>query len=304
MSVKTVLSILSHVVHGYVGNRSTVFPLQYSGWDVDAIDTTNFSNHPAYGTFQGKASSPELVESLFEGISDIIDADWDYNMILTGYAPNEAVLKVIHQKVGAIFQKATTRPVWVLDPVLGDNGKLYVLEKVVPVYRAILSSGNVTVVTPNQFEFELLSDTPISSWESLATAFDRFHQHYDVPYVVLSSVILDNRMYSVGFTAAKPKNKIFYIPIDKIDCNFNGCGDLFAALLANAFYSNDSVLTPRVLSDVVVKLTKILNHSYDCEKQITGSNDIKLVKDIRIVSLRHVLLLDNGNDLADAATYL
>lgn len=302
--MKTVLSILSHVVHGYVGNRSAVFPLQYSGWDVDAIDTTNFSNHPGYGTFKGKPSSPELIESLFEGISDIINAERDYDMILTGYAPNEAVLKVIHRNVRAIFQKAHTRPVWVLDPVLGDNGKLYVLEEVVPAYKDILASGYVTVVTPNQFEFELLSGTPVSSWESLVDAFEKFNQQYNVPYVVLSSVILDNRMYSVGFTAAEPKNKIFYIPIDKIDCNFNGCGDLFAALLANAFYSNKSILTPRVLSDVVIKLTKILNHSYDCEKLITGSNKIKLIKDIRIVSLREVLLLDNGNDLVDAAKYL
>lgn len=302
--MKTVLSILSHVVHGYVGNRSTVFPLQYSGWDVDTIDTTNFSNHPGYGMFKGKASSPELIESLFDGISDIIGADKDYDMILTGYAPNEAVLKVIHWKVGAIFQKAHNRPVWVLDPVLGDNGKLYVLEKVIPVYKDILASGYVTLVTPNQYEFEWLSGTPVTTWDSLVTAFEKFHQQYDVPYVVLSSVILDNRMYSVGFTAAEPKNKIFYIPIDKIDCNFNGCGDLFAALLANAFYSNKSILSPRVLSDVVIKLTKILNLSYNCEKLITGLNEIKLVKDIRIVSLRDVLLLDNGNDLVDAAKYL
>ena len=29
-----VLSIQSHVVHGYVGNKSAVFPLQLHGFDV------------------------------------------------------------------------------------------------------------------------------------------------------------------------------------------------------------------------------------------------------------------------------
>lgn len=33
-AVKRVLSIQSHVVHGYVGNRCAVFPLQLLGFDV------------------------------------------------------------------------------------------------------------------------------------------------------------------------------------------------------------------------------------------------------------------------------
>jgi pyridoxine kinase len=40
-----VLSIQSHVVAGYVGNRSAVFPLQLLGIETDAINTCQFSNH-------------------------------------------------------------------------------------------------------------------------------------------------------------------------------------------------------------------------------------------------------------------
>jgi hypothetical protein len=40
-----VLSIQSHVVSGYVGNRCAVFPLQLLGFDVDFVNTVNFSNH-------------------------------------------------------------------------------------------------------------------------------------------------------------------------------------------------------------------------------------------------------------------
>jgi pyridoxine kinase len=64
---RRVLSIQSHVVHGYVGivnilfhllfisretyghllpgNKAATFPLQLLGWDVDAINTVQFSNH-------------------------------------------------------------------------------------------------------------------------------------------------------------------------------------------------------------------------------------------------------------------
>jgi pyridoxine kinase len=40
-----ILSIQSHVVHGYVGNRCATFPLQLLGWEVDQINTVQFSNH-------------------------------------------------------------------------------------------------------------------------------------------------------------------------------------------------------------------------------------------------------------------
>ncbi len=40
-----VLSIQSSVVYGYVGNKSATFPLQVLGFDVDPINTCQFSNH-------------------------------------------------------------------------------------------------------------------------------------------------------------------------------------------------------------------------------------------------------------------
>ena len=40
-----VLSIQSHVVHGYVGNKCAVLPLQLHGFDVDPINSVQFSNH-------------------------------------------------------------------------------------------------------------------------------------------------------------------------------------------------------------------------------------------------------------------
>jgi pyridoxine kinase len=72
-TTKRVLSIQSHVVHGYVGNypqssalvvcssagdspsellgnKAATFPLQLLGWDVDAVNTVQFSNHA--GEFQ------------------------------------------------------------------------------------------------------------------------------------------------------------------------------------------------------------------------------------------------------------
>lgn len=42
-SKRRVLSIQSHVVSGYVGNKAAVFPLQLLGFDVDVINSVQFS---------------------------------------------------------------------------------------------------------------------------------------------------------------------------------------------------------------------------------------------------------------------
>ena len=71
-----VLTIQSHTVHGYVGNRCAVFPLQLlgtlqrisrvvrcytllvraalaAGFEVEAINSVQFSNHTGYASFKG-----------------------------------------------------------------------------------------------------------------------------------------------------------------------------------------------------------------------------------------------------------
>ena len=37
--------------YGYVGNKSAVFPLQLLGFDVDPINSVQFSNHTGYPSF-------------------------------------------------------------------------------------------------------------------------------------------------------------------------------------------------------------------------------------------------------------
>lgn len=46
--IPRLLSIQSHTVHGYVGNKAATFPLQCLGFNVDAVNTITLSNHPAY----------------------------------------------------------------------------------------------------------------------------------------------------------------------------------------------------------------------------------------------------------------
>jgi pyridoxine kinase len=122
----------------------------------------------------------------------------------------------------------------VLDPVMGDDGALYVAEEVVPIYKSIIPLADI--ILPNQFEAELLSGYKIESIEGIKVCLRKLHQMYRVTHIVISSLRLASHpgvVLCCGSTAAtsslEPRPFMIEAPI--IDGSFVGTGDLFAALL-------------------------------------------------------------------------
>ncbi|XP_042023125.1 pyridoxal kinase-like, partial [Salvia splendens] len=118
-----VLSIQSHTVQGYVGNKSAVFPLQLLGYDVDPINSFQFSNHTGYPTFKGQR--PTLG---FDRGHNLLF----YTHLLTGYIGSVSLNTVVRvvDKLRSVCQPWT----YFCDPVLGDEGKLYVPEELLYLY--------------------------------------------------------------------------------------------------------------------------------------------------------------------------
>ena len=110
-------------------------------------------NHTGYRHWTGTKASAQEIYDLFQGLKDnYID---DYDMMLSGYVPGaEGVLAVgkIAKELGQINTFHPGKFFWVLDPVMGDNGKIYVSEDVVPAYKSLLPYADLVI--PNQFEAE------------------------------------------------------------------------------------------------------------------------------------------------------
>ncbi|SBT38525.1 pyridoxal kinase, putative (PDXK) [Plasmodium ovale wallikeri] len=64
-----------------------------------------------------------------------------------------------HHEECLIENLVDQRYFWMCDPVMGDHGRLYVDSDVVGVYKNFIS--HVDIITPNQFELELLCDIKI-----------------------------------------------------------------------------------------------------------------------------------------------
>ncbi|KAM0271426.1 hypothetical protein ACHAQH_009080 [Verticillium albo-atrum] len=234
-----VLAVASHVVSGNVGNKIAVFTLQSLGCEVAALNTVQFSNHTGYRQWTGTKVTAQEIESLYEGLKNSYLDDFD--MMLSGYIPGaEAVAEV--GRIGKDLREkanADSTPgsfFWVLDPVMGDNGKLYVAEEVVPAYQALVEYADL--VLPNQFEAELLSGVKITDMDSLKKAIQVLHERYRIPHVVITSVSIPssdqppNHLSVVGSTMTSDgRPRLFKIVFPAIDCYFSGTGDMFAALM-------------------------------------------------------------------------
>ena len=119
--MKNVLSIQSHVVYGYAGNKSATFPMQLLGVDVWALNTVQFSNHTQYGKWTGIVIPKEQIAEIVRGI-DEIDALKRCDAVVSGYLGSaeqiDEIIKAVH-KIKAINPNA----LYLCDPVMGHPDK-------------------------------------------------------------------------------------------------------------------------------------------------------------------------------------
>lgn len=239
MAVQNVLSIQLHVSHGYVGGKSATFPLQTNGWDVDNVNTVNFSNHTGYGFVKGSAITETDLTNVLRGLRDI--QVW-HDAVITGYIPNDRLILIIADNIKTL-KRDNDRLLYLCDPVMGDQGHLYVDESCVQQYQRLLRDKIVDIVTPNQFEVELLCGFKVTDKASLQRAFSYLHDEFGVEYVVITSLTGDLRLvdtdddvlYCACSTRSHPGINVFQVPV--IRSHFTGVGDLFSALLLDKLYT-------------------------------------------------------------------
>jgi pyridoxal kinase len=166
-----VLSVQSHTVHGYVGNKAATLPLQLLGLEVDPLNTVHFSTHAGYKHLRGDATTAAQYDTLIEGLR--INGVLQYDYLLSGYVRSQALLQSL---AATLTELRKAGPVsYYLDPVLGDEDcGFYVPEELVSVYKELMLPL-ATVITPNTFEAEHLSGVKITSEHDAVQACQALH---------------------------------------------------------------------------------------------------------------------------------
>jgi pyridoxine kinase len=287
-----VLSIQSHTVHGYVGNKAAIFPLQCLGFHVDSIHTVSLSNHPGYAKgSKGKEIEPNTFKDIVQGLimNDLIS----YDIVLSGYVRNKDILTAILETLHSIRQ-VNPSVIYICDSVLGDHGRLYVPSELVSYYREHVIP-HASVITPNQFEAETLSRISIHTITDAFLVCDYFHS-LGTPVCVLKGVQLSDRSYSMIISYNNNSSKITYrINLSKIsNRDFSGCGDLCSAIIAGLIHNRYKNLTGRGIAELLEE-TSSLVHNVISLTSLYNSKELSIIEAAPyFIQTRNRLLTDSS----------
>jgi pyridoxine kinase len=213
-----VLSISSQTIFGPVGNSVAVPALQSLGHTVLGLPTLLLTHHPGHGT-----PALHVTQNLGDHLARLHDMGElaRLDAVATGYF---ATAEQVYFVAETISRLRGARPdLYVLvDPVMGDHGKLYVSEDVAIAIRDQLLPL-ADIATPNHFELSWLSQSDLSSTEAILAAA----QGLNVKEVIVTSVpqgvdILSTLGLTADLTLAHHIKRQAHVP--------NGTGDLLAAL--------------------------------------------------------------------------
>ncbi|XP_014238929.1 pyridoxal kinase [Trichogramma pretiosum] len=280
-STPRVLSIQSHVVSGYVGNKSATFPLQLLGFEVDVINSVQLSNHTGYKVFKGQVLNDKDLSSLVEGLAEN-DLD-NYTHLLTGYVGSGSFLKRIAEVVKSLKLK-NPKLTYVCDPVMGDNGKMYVPEELIEIYKKEIVPL-ADILTPNHFEVETLLGKKINSMEELRQSIKELHS-LGPKTIAVSSTDIDDKLTSILST--EDGSKVIKIDVPRIPSLYTGTGDLYAALLLARSYLDDNIKvafenTINSLHDVLLKTYEYSTGIKDTNLQRATKNELRLIQSKRSI---------------------
>jgi len=286
MTLRRILSIQSHVVRGYVGNRSAVFPLQLLGFEVDFINTVQFSNHTGYPLWKGQVLGCAEIEELYDGLkqNDVIH----YDYVLTGYCRDKALLRKIVDLIKELKQR-NPNLIYVCDPVMGDTwdgqGKMYVPEELLPIYRdEVIPIADI--LTPNQFEAELITELKITNEAEALESIQRLHERGPRTVVISSSDLGTPGESLIGYgstTNATNGHKYMQIRLEMplIGKSFVGSGDLFAALLLAWTHRHPDDLK-LALEKVISTMQNVLQRTQKAAQDEAGESGVPSFKNLEL----------------------
>jgi pyridoxine kinase len=164
---RAVIVVSSHVARGSVGNRAAVFALETLGFPVWAVPTVLLPWHPGHG----KATRIVPPKADFAALmKDLENSKWlgEVAAVLSGYLGDAAQAEAVASLVKAV-KRRNREAIYLCDPVMGDNGGLYVPEPVAARQRDLLLPL-ADIATPNRFELEWMTGVKLETPQAIMEA--------------------------------------------------------------------------------------------------------------------------------------
>jgi pyridoxine kinase len=243
-TVPRVLSIQSWVAHGHVGNAAAMFALQRLGLEVDAIHTVQFSNHTGYGSWTGNVYAPESIAELVDGI-EARGALEMFDAVLSGYMGSAGTVEQVVNTVRRVREQNSSA-LYCCDPVMGDVGRGVFVRPEIPEIMANLAVSAADILTPNQFELELLTGSSVKTLEDALQAARELRMRLNPNgprIVIVTSLTRDDAPPNVIEVLAVTDNCAYLIatPLIALEPPRNGTGDTITALFLGHYLKSQDI---------------------------------------------------------------
>ncbi len=193
---------------------------------------TEFNNHYCVDLTD---SMPRFIEMWSKNCEE-------FDGIYSGYVANEKQIDIINNFITK-FNTNSTRVL--VDPVMGDNGKLY------PAYspQICLKMKDLVkradIITPNLTELCIIADKDYSKLVAQKNSQNYIEQIFDIAksaishieqQIVVTGIKKDGYLYNGVFS----RNKSFVEKSEEIGPRFSGTGDIFASVVCGDIINGNS----------------------------------------------------------------
>ena len=236
--MKQLLSIQSAVAAGFVGNSVAGPVLTALGQHPMLVDTIMLAAHPGYGRRAGGAVPAPILADVLDGLASLTDLS-AIGTVISGYLGDADQIDAIANFIDGWKQKAGHGSGhrggrYILDPVLGDGGRLYVAPDLAEAMVAELLP-RADIITPNRYELSFLSGRQVKDATSATEAAQALITRFQLDAVIATGIVdrttgSENRL--TGDLLAEASGNVVWQAARQDAQNVAGGGDLLTAAFA------------------------------------------------------------------------
>ena len=261
--VKTqILSIQSTVAAGFVGNSVAGPVLTALGQHPLLVDTILLAAHPGYGKRAGGAVPAGIFDDVLDGLAALTDLSM-IGTVISGYLGSADQVGGIARFIDGWKQAGAGSDAgsgvgsdagrYILDPVLGDGGRLYVAPELADAMVADLLP-RADIITPNRYELSFLSDIPVEDAAAAVTAARSLIDRFRLQAVIATGIV--DGANGTGDLLVGEGGDTCWQPARRDAQNVAGGGDLltatFAGLVNAGGDTEDAFIRASTLAQAVI----------------------------------------------------
>lgn len=231
--MKQLLSIQSAVAAGFVGNSVAGPVLTALGQHPLLVDTILLAAHPGYGRRAGGAVPAAILGDVLDGLATLTELS-AIGTVISGYLGNADQIDAIagfidgwKQSSGQSAADAARR--YILDPVLGDGGRLYVAPDLAEAMITELLP-RADIITPNRYELSFLSGHQVEDVTAATLAAQSLIPRFQLEGVIATGIV--DGANSTGDLLVEASGTVVWQPARQDAQNVAGGGDLLTATFA------------------------------------------------------------------------